>query len=212
MSSANPVVVPFTAPARARPSVARRLELQEGEVAWNVGDLPDAERSGEWLDKLIEGKAYEGVLLTVWTHHARTREQAEKLAGFITPMWPSPTGDSLLAQAIDAAGNKLLEVMDENTESYPRMMGAYLWALMSIDSSVARLYIRGVDREGALQEWGFFREPVLTWARRHGITQVVVSDTLTPRMDLVMGMRTHMMAAIADPVSIGYMLKYAPLG
>lgn len=128
-------------------------------------------------------------------------------------MWRSPTGDSLLAHAIDAAGSKLLEVMDENTESYPRMLGAYLWALMSIDSTVARLYIRGVDREGALQEWGFFREPALSWARRHGINQVVVScDTLTPRTDTIMGMRTHMMAAIADPASIGYMHKYAPLG
>ncbi len=196
---------------------ARRMQadasLAEGEVMWPVCDLPDQQQTGQWLNETISGKPYEGIALSLWTHHPNLRVATEKLASFITPRWPCASGGSLLGVAVERAARGADEAIDRAEAFEGRLVGVYLFGLASIVEDVARLAVRGIDREGASRVWDYFSVPLLAWARGHGMEQLLVHHIpgSTPAV-VVNGLRNSMIAHIASHRDAGYLAKYAPLG
>jgi hypothetical protein len=213
----NSVVVPIDhAPSKAaRPRRTTRIEHlqpQEGEVVWQVSAIPTQEESERWIERHIEGMSYERLMRMLWAQEPRARKQVHKLISFITPKWPAPNGQSLMGVALDAAGAKLTEVLEEGDEYKPRLIGAFLWGLMSVHPDVARLGVRGLDRAGRVQHWHHFSMSILEWARAHGMTEVLASDRDDCSSIWLRGLRTTMVASIAHPTEIGFMERYAPHG
>jgi streptomycin 6-kinase len=61
-------------------------------------------------------------------------------------------------------------------------------------------------------QWDHFRQPLLEWAQGHGMTEVLASSIDNVSILWERGMKTTMLAAIADPSEIGFMETYAPHG
>jgi hypothetical protein len=211
-------VIPFKAPAPApapkppRTSRIERLEPVDGEVVWKVSQMHDPQACSRWLDETIQGHPYSGIMALLWMQVPQARRQAERLASFITPNWPSADGAPLMSRALSAAGNKLLEIHHEGTENLPRILGAYLWGLMTVAEAVGRLTVRGVDRSGKVAQWKHFSMPLLDWARENGMTEILASDRADFSRVWMIGLHDHMLTAIAEPTEIGYMRKFAPMG
>lgn len=225
MTTSN-VVLPFEkrgagpseAPARDREKPRRtskieRLEQMPGEVLWPIQKLPGEAQCARWVDEYVDGKPYEGEVRSLWQNYPRSRAQAESLLSFITPDWPAADGRPLVAHALDSAGERLKLVIDaEGAVNKPRLLGVFLWGLMSIQKEVGRLRVRGLDRNGKVLQWDHFRQPLLEWAQGHGMTEVLASSIDNVSILWERGMKTTMLAAIADPSEIGFMETYAPHG
>lgn len=187
--------------------------IADDEVVWPVADLPDQKQTGQWLNEVIGGKPYEGVALSLWTHHPNLRSATEKLASFITPRWPCSGGGALLGAAVERAASGADEAIDRSEAFEGRLVGVYLYGLASIVEDVARLSIRGIDREGQSRNWDYFSVPLLQWARGHGMEQLLVRHVGGPAQAVFLnGLRNSLIAHIASPRDQGYLAKYAPLG
>ncbi|MBC5767622.1 hypothetical protein [Ramlibacter albus] len=197
---------------RSRGSETRNA-IAEGEVIWPVSDLPDQKQTGQWLNETIAGKPYEGIALSLWTHHPNFRLATEKLAGFITPRWPAANGEPLLGVAVERAARAAEEAIDRAQSFEGRVVGVYLYGLASIVEDVAKLSIRGIDRDGASRGWEYFSVPLLQWARGHGIEQLLVRQIPgSPASVLLHGLRNSLIAHIASATDAGCLAKYAPHG
>lgn len=184
-----------------------------GSVVWPVADLPDERQCGEWLDRVIVGTPYEGMAMSLWRHQPNLRKATEKLASFITPMWPAPKGGSLLQDAVERAVNKAQEAIDQGQAFEGRLVGVYLYGLLEVVSDIAQLVVRGEDEDGQFHHWEYFSQPLLQWARSHGIKEVLVQQVATQPSEVVLtGLRTHMTACLTDPVGAGYLAKHASHG
>lgn len=182
-------------------------------VIWPVADLPDERQCGEWLDRVIVGQPYESTALSLWRNQPNLRTATEKLARFITPMWPAPRGGSLLQEAVERAVTKAQEAIDQGQAFEGRLVGVYLYGLLCVVSDIAKLVVRGEDRDGQMRRWEYFSQPLLQWARHHGVQRVLVQQVPTPRSEVVLtGLRTHMTACLTDPVDAGYLAKHAAHG
>jgi hypothetical protein len=95
-------VLPFTTTKRPRTKSSDAF-ASSADVIWPVAELPDERQCGEWLDRVIVGRPYEGTALSLWRSQPNLRQATEKLASFITPMWPAPHGGSLLEDAVERA-------------------------------------------------------------------------------------------------------------
>ena len=92
---------------------------------------------------------------------------------------------------------KRSEVAVGNGETFTgRFVGVYLYGLTMHAKDVARFSI-------SLQ----------TWAVRHGIDTLVaeVSDPVPAEVTIV-GIRTHMVVRVSDPIDTGYLMKHAAQG
>jgi hypothetical protein len=204
-------VLSFTSKRPARSDADR--EVPSHEVVWPVRDLPDEAECGQWLNDVIAGTPYEGTALSLWTHHQNLRESAEKLACFITPKWPSSQGGSLLQQAVHAAVTGAQEAIDQGQAFEGRLVGVYIFGLISVVQDIASLVVRGRNKAGQSIRWEYFSQPLLEWAREHGIEEVVVTKSASrPSAAMLEGLRTHLLARIADPIDAGYLAKHAPHG
>lgn len=182
-------------------------------VVWPVAELPDERQCGEWLDQAIVGTPYESTAMSLWRNQPNLRVSTEKLASFITPNWPASSGGSLLQEAVERAVGRAQEAIDQGQAFEGRLVGVYLYGLLGVITDIAQLVIRGEDRDGQIRRWEYFSQPLLQWARQHGIERVLVHRALTPPSEVVLtGLRTHMTACLTDPVDAGYLAKHASHG
>src|SRR5262249_33780948 len=152
-----------------------------------------------WLDETIQGRPYAGIMAMLWLQEPQSRQQAERLVSFIPPNWPAANGQALMGQALNAAGHKLLEVHHEGTENLPRRLGVFLGGLMTVAEAVGRLAVRGVDRTGKIVQWKHFCMPLLEWARKNGMTEILACDRTDYSKVWMIGLHDHMLTAIAEP-------------
>lgn len=212
MTMITNTVLPFTTPKRARPKTSGTLE-SSGTVIWPVAELPGERQCGEWLDRVIVGRPYESTALSLWRNQPNLRRATEKLASFITPMWPAPRGGSLLEEAVERAVGRAQDAIDQGQAFEGRLVGVYLYGLLGVVNDIAQLTIHGEDREGTMRRWEYFSQPLLHWARGHGMDKVLVQQVPAPLSEVVLtGLRTHMTACLTDPVDAGYLAKHAAHG
>jgi hypothetical protein len=204
------IVLPFTS-KRTRKDTTQVPADQE--VIWPVKDLPDEAEYGQWLDEVITGTPYEGTALSLWTHHQNLRDSAEKLASFITPKWPNALGESLLQQAVHDAVTRAQEAIEQGQAFEGRLVGVYIFGLISVVQEIACLVVRGRNKGGQVFRWEYFSQPLLEWARENGIEELVVTKAaVRPSAAMLEGLRTHLLARIANPMDAGYLAKHAPHG
>lgn len=203
-------VVPFST---KRPRVKGSPVDEPGAVIWPVAQLPDECQCGEWLDRVILGTAYEATAMSLWRNQPNLRLATEKLASFITPMWPASRGGSLLQEAVERAVTRAQVAIDQGQAFEGRLVGVYLYGLLGVVNDIAQLVIRGEDRDGQLRRWEYFSQPLIEWARKHGIERLLVQQLPVPPSEVVLtGLRTHMTACLTDPVDAGYLAKHAAQG
>jgi len=199
-------------PRRAVPAPQVRC-LEAGCVVWPVAELPDERQCSQCLDDLIVDTAYEGVALSLWRNQPNLRQSTERLANFITPKWPAASGGSLLQLAVERAVMRAQQAIEQGQAFEGRLVGVYLYGLLGVVGEIAQLVVRGEDRDGQMRRWEYFSQPLLAWARQHGIQRVLVHRLETPPSEVVLsGLRTHMTACLADPVDAGYLAKHAGQG
>lgn len=205
-------VLPFKNSNRVRPNTSG-ASASDSTVIWPVAELPDERQCGEWLDRVIVGRPYESTALSLWRNQPNLRLATEKLASFITPMWPARRGGSLLQEAVERAVGRAQEAIDQGQAFEGRLVGVYLYGLLCVVNDIAQLTIRGEDRGGQIRRWEYFSQPLLHWARGHGIARVLVQQVPTPPSEVVLtGLRTHMTACLTDPVDAGYLAMHAAHG
>lgn len=202
-------VVPFRA-KRAEP--IRRRPEQSSFLVWPVADLPDERQCAAWLDRAIVGASYENTARSLWRHHPNLRTSTEKLASYITPLWPAATGAPLLQVAVERAIGRAQQAIDEGQAFEGRLVGVYLYGLLDVVGDIAQLVVRGEDWQGRVLRWEYFEQPLQAWARRHGIDYLIPECTHVPSDVVLSGLRTHMTARLADPVDAGYLARHAPQG
>ena len=183
-----------------------------GALTWRVRDLPDRQQCGAWLDQALEGQPHQNTAVSLWTHHPNLRTATEKLASFIPPQWPDERGQPLLVIALQEAIRRVDAAILQGQAFEGRLVGLYLFGLLTVHRSVGRLVVRGMDRHGQLQHWQHFAQPLLSWSCGHGIEQLVVSKVERPTEEFLHGLYVHMLAAIASPVDAGYLAKHAARG
>jgi hypothetical protein len=182
-------------------------------IVWPVAELPDERQCGEWLDQVIVGTPYESIALSLWRNQPVLRQSTDKLASFISPKWPASSGGSLLEEAVARAVMRAEEAIEQGQAFEGRLVGVYLYGLLGVVTDIAQLVIRGEDRLGQLRRWEYFSQPLLPWARQHGIQRLLVHRAENPLSEVVLtGLRTHMIARLTDPVAAGYLAKHASHG
>lgn len=202
-------------PFRPRPVVAPivRSDATAASVVWPVARLPDQRQCGEWLEHMIQDTAYENTARSLWRHHPNLKASTERLAGYITPMWPGADGCSLLQVAVVRAVSRAQAAIDEGQAFEGRLVGVYLYGLLDIVGDIAQLVVRGEDPQGTLHRWEYFSEPLLQWARLRGLPRVTVERVVpAPSPVVLSGLRTHMTARLADPIDAGYLARHASQG
>ena len=204
-------VVPFRAKQRPRPVHDRSTPTSS--LVWPVADLPDARRCREWLDQCVIGAPYENTARSLWRHHPNLRASTEKLAGFITPLWPAANGGPLLQIAVERAIGRAQQAIEQGQAFEGRLVGVYLYGLLDVVHDIAQLVVRGENRAGLVLRWEYFEQPLNAWARQHGIEQLIAHRTSARPSDVVLsGLRTHMTARLAGPVDAGYLARHAAQG
>ncbi|WP_382157153.1 hypothetical protein [Hydrogenophaga sp. ANAO-22] len=196
----------------ARTRQGKAVQGGGGTAYWPLQAL-ESGGPEQWIHDALAGQPYEGFGLSCWAQQPNLKEATLRLASFITPCWPSEDGSSLLVRAIGEAV-KRSEVAVGNGETFTgRFVGVYLYGLTMHAKDVARVSISGVDRFGMVQRWRHFSEPLQAWAVRHGIDTLVaeVSDPLPAEVTIV-GIRTHMVVRVSDPIDTGYLMKHAAQG
>jgi hypothetical protein len=204
-------VLPFDA-RRLRADGAAASASGRG-VVWSVAELPDERECADWLDHVIVGTPYENTALSLWRNQPNLRLSTEKLAGFITPLWPAADGSPLLRVAVEHAVRRAQEAIDQGQAFEGRLVGVYLYGLLGVIADIAQVVVRGEDAEGQMRRWPYFSQPLLQWARQHGIGRLQVHRTAAPPAEVVLsGLRTHMTACLTDPLDAGYLARHAAQG
>jgi hypothetical protein len=178
-----------------------------------VAELPDERQCADWLDRAIVGTSYENTALSLWRNQPNLRLSTEKLAGYITPRWPSADGSPLLQVAVEHAVRRAQEAIDLGQAFEGRLVGVYLYGLLGVIADIAQVEVRGEDARGQARCWLHFSEPLLQWARHHGMASLQVHRAAAPPPEVVLaGLRTHMTACLTDPLDAGYLAKHAAQG
>lgn len=220
MSMAS-TVLPFSQSKRPSAKQAPRMPQSAnggapavaGELLWRVADLPTTEETRPWLDAQVGGTVYENLAKSLWTHHPNLLRSTEKLAGFIPPTWPDQAGEgSLLAQAVAAALTRVHGAVSQGQRYEGRLIGLYLFGLLSVHEQVGSFVVRGQDSDGQVRVWDYFSAPLREWALGHGIDTLVLTPTDSVRSEFVTGLYHHMIASITSPVDAGHLTTHAARG
>ena len=185
---------------------------RSGVAIWPIAQLmPKA--PGAWMRDFTKGRSYEQLAASLWTHQPNLRSATEKLASYLTPMWPNQEGMSLWGSTVEKALHKV-DVAVQRGEAYEaRIVGIYIYWLSQCVHDLARLAVYGVTVSGQRLRWEYFEEPLNAWAKKYGITYLEAELVEEPPSDeVIAGLRTHLVARITDPVDAGYMEMYAPRG
>jgi hypothetical protein len=166
-----------------------------------------------WLSHFIKDKPYESFAVSIWTHQPNLRDATEKLCAHLTPLWPSPDGQSLLGVAIEKALSKVDLAVQRGENYHGRVVGIYLYWLASCVRDVARVKVNGYTKAGERVAWKYFSEPLGDWVRSNGIEHIEAEHVdLEPTEEVTAGLRTHLIASITDHVDAGYIEMFAPRG
>lgn len=204
-------VVPFRGRARIDPSGGNSEGISS--LVWPIAELPDERRCAEWLDRAIVGTTYENTARSLWRHHPNLRTSTDKLAGYITPLWPASSGGPLLQVAVERAIGRAQQAIEQGQAFEGRLVGVYLYGLLDVVGDIGQLEVRGQDREGQVLRWGYFEQPLQPWARQRGMERLIAERTkAAPSQVVLSGLRTHMTARLADPVDAGYLARHAAQG
>lgn len=183
-----------------------------GAAVWAISELaPKAPNA--WLKEIIRNKPYESVALSIWLHQPNLRAATEKLGAYLTPLWPSPSGNSLWSEAIEKAVTKVDMAVQRGENYQGRVVGIYLFWLASCVRDVARITVHGYTRTGDRLVWKYFTQPLAAWVKSNAIEYIeAVLVEEDPTEEVIAGLRTHLVASITDPVDAGYLEMHAPRG
>lgn len=182
-------------------------------AVWSVDDLTPPSNEN-WLADVIEDEPYFDVALSLWVHHPNIREATNSLASLLPVNWPGKDGDSLLVKIIGLAVTHVRDAVGRGETFEARIIGVYLFWLVSQVAEIASTEILGIDSKGEMLRWPLFSEPIHTWASRNGIRKVEAYQVAVPVNDEEMaGLRTHLVARITkNPIDAGYLERHAPKG
>jgi len=198
-------IIPFI---HVKQHKAQCVDNTRPAVQWPVQDLeqPDGD---EWLLAAVEGSRCEGAALSIWAHHPNLKQSTRKFASYITPLWPTTEGESLLRRSVQDAVATSLEAMEYGEAITGRLVGVFLHRLAASVPDVARLAVCGIDDQGRRLHWDYFSAPLKAWADSHGMTSLTAYRVEPEPSDVtVAGLRTHLLASIAHPQDAGYVAKY----
>ena len=182
-------------------------------LMWEVSELPDERQCCAWLGKAILDTPYENTARSLWRHHPNLRTSTEKLASYITPLWPAAQGGPLLQVALERAIGRAQQAIEQGQAFEGRLVGVYLYGLLDVVGDIAQLVVRGQDRAGQVHRWEYFEQPLQPWAQQRGIACLTAERTHAPPSEVVLsGLRTHMTARLADTVDAGYLARHAAQG
>jgi hypothetical protein len=210
MNTSDSNVRPFAKRLRHNPA----QEPAAAPVAtWDVAHLIDPLESQGWFFEAVAGKPHENIAVSLWTHHANLRSATEKLAAYITTRWLAPDGRPLIDVAIERAALRAQDAIDRGEAFEGRLVGVYLFGLLSIVGEIARMAVVGVDADGVTQRWPYFAAPLREWAVKAKIQSLALQPLLiAPTEVMLSGLRMHMIARLANPVDAGYLAKHAANG
>ncbi|HEX2543435.1 MAG TPA: hypothetical protein VHL79_01060 [Ramlibacter sp.] len=204
-------VVPFR--LKAQSAAEATVTRGSGSLTWSVAQLPTEQQCRTWLDHALANTPYENTARSLWRHHPNLRTSTEKLASYITPLWPAPGGDPLLQLAVERAVRRAHTEIERGQAFEGRLVGVYLYGLLDVVDDVALLLVRGQDHGGQIRRWEYFSEPLLLWARRQGIEEVILERVPEQPSEAVLcGLRTHMTACLTSPLDAGYLARHAAQG
>jgi hypothetical protein len=195
-----------------RSNFRSKVPSKAGAAVWEVNDLTP--RPNENLLKdLVQGKSYESLAQAIWSHQPNLRIATEKLAEFLTPLWPSSEGGSLLSVAIERALEKVDSALQRGENYHARVVGIYLYWLASCVADVARLNVNGFNASGERLPFRYFSEPLHLWVKNNSIQYIEASLVEEePSEEMITGLRMHLVASITNPEDAGYLEMYAPKG
>lgn len=199
--------------SKAQAKRSDRQQVEEGAVVlWNLSDLAPT-RQSSWIRTAVAGSPHEALALTLWRHHPTLKIATERVAQFLTPMWPSCSGESLLAATVQSAVGAVQQAIDAGAAYEARIIGIYLYQLIECAEEVARLRVYGETDAGEILAWRYFSEPLNQWAKRNKLKHLQARQVDAPAIkEAIAGLRTHLLARIADPTDVGYLELHAPRG
>jgi hypothetical protein len=184
-------------------------------ATWNVSEMRDPVADDAWFKDFVADKSYGNTALSLWTHHANLRAATERFAGYVGLEWPAADGRKLIEVAIEDAATRAQRAV-ENREAFEgRLIGVYLYGLLSAVGEIARLDAIGHCEDGSSHRWPYlFSAPSLKeWAAAGQMRTISVHPVgRAASSDLISGLRDYMKARIANSVDLGYLAKYAPQG
>jgi hypothetical protein len=209
----NRTVVPINAKRAGGNESGKTIPDMPGRMAWPAASFPDMELSREWLLNSVSGQSYEGMAISLWTHHPNLRESTVRLVHYLSPMWPAADGRCLLNIAVQQAVRAAERAVDNREAFEGRLIGVYLHGLVSVVPDIARLDVMGVDAAGMTHRWQYFSKPLKDWAHEYSLSSVFATPRPALPSDVVLsGLKTHLTACLTNPVDAGYLAKYAPQG
>lgn len=209
----NRTVIPINVKRAGANESGKPTSETPRRMVWPTASLPSLELSREWLLDSVSGQSYEGMAVSLWTHHPNLRDSTVRLVHYLSPMWPSADGRCLLNIAVHQAVRGAERAVDNREAFEGRLIGVYLFGLVSVVADIARLDVMGVDAAGITHRWQYFSKPLQDWAREHALTSVFATPRAALPSDVVLsGLKTHMTACLTNPVDAGYLAKFAPQG
>lgn len=202
--------------SQVKKNVANRAYANKQATAISLCVVPPvtANLQAGWVDESVSGHPYQWIARALWNNQPNLRVATERLALYITPWWPDMAGKPVLHRAVMTALMKTQDALKEGDGlRLARLTGVYLHALTSFAQEITRVSVTGVNPDGELCHWNHFSEPLYDWAHSKQIGELMAHvANPAPTEEMILGVRTHMIASLTDPVDAGYLAKHAPLG
>lgn len=191
---------------------SRNIELEgDGAEVWETTAI-NPMRGEAWVKAAIAGHPDESYTESLWTTFPTLKTSSIRLAEMISPLWPRQDGGTVLAMAIREATRRSQEAICSGQDFAGRVVGVYLYGLLTAVEEVAKLDVIGVDQENRNHAWEHFIEPLPLWAKQNKI-RVLLPCVAHPRQPLVLGgMRVKLLGRIASATDVGYYQKHASMG
>lgn len=190
--------------------VRAQSNRQRSAIASWPKQAHEKSNTGQWIFEAVQDTDFHWLARSLWSNQPNLSRATERLAEFITPWFPDCQGKPLLPKAIAAAVESAgAAIGDGDGERLGRLTAAYLQGLVSIADELACIHVTGVDQCGGLCRWGF-SEPLIDWMSEKQLHDVLAHRAEPAANDaMILGMRTHLIARLTDPVDAGYLAKYA---
>ena len=165
----------------------------------------------DWLLRATLQSKHEDLVLSLWANYPNLRSATEKLAEYITPYWPTDSEESLLRRSIETGASNVSGAFSQGDTYGPRVIALYLAGLASCVPDVLKVEIYGCGRNGEMEYWDYFSEPLHAWCRRHGCVEVELHRVQgILKVEEMIGLRCHLIARISSTTDTGFYEMYAP--
>ena len=119
----------------------------------------------------------------------------------------------MFCAAVETAVRKVDEALQRGEIYHGRIVGIYMFWLVSCVCDVARISINGYRKDGSMITWEHFSLPLDRWVSENKIQYLeALKSTEEPSQVFVSGLRTHLVGKISQPHDAGCMEVYAPRG